>query len=129
MAVSALQAFEAVTLNRYAVPAVSPTTVIGLESPLTSTEEIGDPIVLLPSEASGYVTTVYDLIVCPPSASEPGVLKLTIAFVPSVGCLTATTPAGGNGCPPGDTPPCTSSADTQYRSLPAVATVVHVLEE
>lgn len=129
VAVSALHAFDAFTVNRYGEPAVSPDTVIGLESPLTCRAVITDPAVPVPAGSSGYVSTTYDLIVCPPSASEPGVSKLTIAFVPSDGCTTADTPAGATGGAPGDTPPCTSSADTQYLSLPAVVTVVHVLDE
>ena len=76
--------------------------MIGLESPANA-----DPDVV--ADSSVYACTLYVTIVCPPSST--GGRKLTIAAVP-LGCLLAATASGADGARPGDTPPCTSSADT-----------------
>ena len=76
--------------------------MIGLESPANA-----DPCAV--ADVSVYACTLYDTIVCPPSSA--GGRKLTIAAVP-LACLLAVTANGADGGRPGDTPPCTSSADT-----------------
>ena len=55
------------------------------------------------------------MIVCPPSSA--GAVKLTIPAEPA-GCETAVGDKGAVAGRPGETPPCTSSAETQYSPLP-----------
>jgi len=80
-------AFAAVTVKEYAVPLVSPGTVIGLDEPVTV---IGAP------PAVGVAVTVYPLAMIALPPSEEGGEKVTVACVsPTV----TTTSCGAEGTP------------------------------